>query len=110
MLTTLPSGNATVAGRSAAATSFRFSTTAVSKARSFVDPIPHFSVILRLKSVTFDSNARWGVVGLHYSGFEERWGPVGVEKQGANYAHAFSAMNDVTAFVDDTIAADKNIM
>lgn len=53
--------------------------------------------------VSFDDDARWSVVGLHYGGYEEAWADGRVSRPGGNFAHAFSAMSDVIQFVDAAI-------
>lgn len=57
--------------------------------------------------ISFDGNGRSGVVGLHYSGFEEVRSKSGVERKGGNFAHAFASMPQVTALVEMAIAEDR---
>jgi hypothetical protein len=45
------------------------------------------------------------VLGLHFGGYEVRYGPGGVtERRGRNFAHSFAAMDDVMVAVDAAIA------
>jgi serine protease len=56
----------------------------------------------------FDDLGNPKLVGLHFGGYEVRYGPMGeVEFRGRNYAHCFAAMADVMRTVDAAIGADR---
>lgn len=56
----------------------------------------------------FDDLGKPKLVGLHFGGYEVRYGPMGeVEYRGRNYAHCFAAMASVMRTVDAAIAADR---
>jgi hypothetical protein len=58
--------------------------------------------------LAFDDSRKARLAGLHFGGYEVRYGPGGVEEyRGRNYAHCFAAMSDVLRTVDNTIAADR---
>ncbi|MDF0495735.1 trypsin-like serine peptidase [Bradyrhizobium yuanmingense] len=56
----------------------------------------------------FDSLGEPKVAGLHFSGYEVRYGPDEIEYRGRNYAHCFAAMHDVIRAVDRAIAEDRS--
>lgn len=56
----------------------------------------------------FDETGQPKLIGLHFGGYEVRYGPGGVEEyRGRNFAHCFAAMNDVMNTVDTVIAEGK---
>jgi hypothetical protein len=56
----------------------------------------------------FDRNKSPLVLGLHFGGYEVKYGPRGVvEYLGRNFAHSFAAMDDVIAAVDAAVAAER---
>lgn len=57
--------------------------------------------------LAFDQFKNPLLLGLHFGGYEVRYGPKGVvEYRGRNFAHSFSAMDDVIAAADAAVAQD----
>lgn len=46
------------------------------------------------------------LLGLHFGGYEVKYGPKGLEYQGRNFAHSFAAMDEVIAAVDAAVVQD----
>jgi V8-like Glu-specific endopeptidase len=58
--------------------------------------------------LAFDQFKNPLVLGLHFGGYEVKYGPKGVvEYRGRNFAHSFAAMDDVIAAVNAAIAKDR---
>ncbi len=56
----------------------------------------------------FDQAKKPLMLGLHFGGYEVKYGPGGViKRRGRNFAHSFAAMQDVIAAVDAAIAKDR---
>ncbi|MCP3404464.1 serine protease [Bradyrhizobium sp. CCGB01] len=78
-----------------------------SKSRTFVHDATTLGGSSGSAILAFDKVGRPLTLGLHFGGYEVKYGPGGVvEYRGRNFAHSFAAMDDVMADVNRAVAAE----